>query len=68
MKLPSLDELNMNSLQKEEKPAKNTKSTDKEKGRPIIPKAEYDENGVPILNVDIDDTKLTEELNRFFGD
>lgn len=35
-------------------------------GKSRIPKSEYDEKGTPILNIDIDDTNLLGELDKYF--
>ena len=38
------------------------------KGRPRIPKSEYDANGKPFLAVpNLDDVNLTNEIEKYFG-
>ena len=78
MKLPKLPDLpDINNIDNNKKtqmgktPEKTKKTEPKnkpKKTRPKIPKSEYDENGNPILMVpDIDDIKLTDEIDKYFG-
>lgn len=78
MKLPKLPDLpDINNIDNNKKPqmGKAPEKTEKvkpknkpKKTRPRIPKSEYDENGNPVLMVpDIDDIKLTDEINKYFG-
>lgn len=67
MKLPNLPDLNDIDDENFNKTTKENNKTTK-KNKPKIPKSEYDENGDPILMVpDIDDIKLSSEINRYFG-
>lgn len=72
MKLPNLDELEMD-LQAEDPKERAKKTTEKTtnkkpKRESIIPKSQYDSEGNPILSIpDLNDVDLNSEIDKFFG-